>query len=123
MALAAASRVHSTPRAATYRPSNPHVRFSHRQASKPNKTHKAPFLEQRTEKAAFQEIKKEQALSRPDLARDKYAHYEGPKIIKPDRYPNLQFIGAAPEELDDETCRQSWELNREIEKRIIKKPK
>ena len=120
MALAA-SRVH--PRAATYKPTNHPVRFAHRQTSKPNQTHRAPTLEHRTEKAAFRELKKEQTLCRTDPVLDKYAHYEGPKIIKPDRYPNLQFIGAAPEELDEKTCRQSWELNREIEKRIIKKPK
>lgn len=116
----AASRVHPTPRAVTYRPSNHHVRFAHRQTSKSNQTHRAPSLEHRTEKAAFRELKKEQIPLHPV---DKFAHYEKLKSTKPDPYPNLKLIGAAPEELDEETCRQSWELNREIEKRIIKKPK
>ena len=73
------------------------------------------------EKAVFREINKEQIPLH--LVLDKFAHYEKFKSTKPDPYSNLKLIGAAPEELDEKTCRQSWELNREIEKRIIKKPK
>lgn len=119
MALAAASRVHPTQRAAPYRPSNHPVRFSYSQTSKPNKPHKASS-EHRTEKAAFKELKKEQI---PPHVLDKFAHYGKLKSTKPDPYPNLKLVGAAPEELDEKTCGQSWELNRELEKRIIKKPK
>jgi hypothetical protein len=76
----------------------------------------------RAEIAAFKALKQpKEKIAIPTPTESKYAHYDKvPNTTKSERYDKLLIIGSAPSYLDEDTCRQSWELEEELKKRTIK---
>lgn len=119
-------RINPMLRIGSYKAVSQQLRIAHASVVKHTRhisSNKTLSSECRTEIAASKALKQpEKKIAVPTPTENKYTHYdEAPSSSKPERYDKLPIIGSAPSYLDEDTCRQSWELEEELKKRIIKK--